>query len=133
MWIPAEPIAIGIIHSTVKQAPISIGPIFVGISLSCSSTHPIRPIASENWDFGNREPIGLGDMSEADGAIPGTAEGDQAIQSTRTQMASIDIGYYQIGMNDNLLRPIAISLTVKTNTTAQILQTHSMCGVLLFT
>ena len=62
---------------------------------------------SQNWDFGNREPIGLGDMSEADGAIPGTAEGDPGHPvNTHTNGFDIDIGYYQIGMNDNLLRPI---------------------------
>ena len=62
---------------------------------------------SQNWDFGNREPIGLGDMSEADGAVSGTAEGDPGHPvNTHTNGFDIDIGYYQIGMNDNLLRPI---------------------------
>ena len=46
-------------------------------------------------------------MSEADGAIPGTAEGDPGHPvNTHTNGFDIDIGYYQIGMNDNLLRPI---------------------------
>ena len=30
---------------------------------------------SEGWSFGNGGPLGLGDMSEADGAIPGTSVG----------------------------------------------------------
>ena len=62
---------------------------------------------SQNWNFGNGEPIGLGDMSEADGAIPGTAEGDPGHpEGSHTDGFDIDIGYYQIGIGDNLLRPI---------------------------
>ena len=43
---------------------------------------------SQNWDFGNREPIGLGDMS-VDGAIPEPLKATRNIQSTHTPMGSI--------------------------------------------
>lgn len=31
---------------------------------------------ADGWDLGNHQPIGLGDMSEADGSIPGTSIGE---------------------------------------------------------
>ena len=59
------------------------------------------------WDFGNDEPIGLGDMSEADGNIPGTSIGDPGHpDGTHVDGHDMDIGYFQVGQPDNVLRPI---------------------------
>ena len=60
-----------------------------------------------SWDFGNGEPLGLGDMSEADGSIPGTSDGDPGHPpSTHENGFDMDIAYFQVGTPDNLLRPI---------------------------
>ena len=62
---------------------------------------------AQGWDFGNGEPLGLGDMSEANGAIPGTAEGDPGHpEGTHVDGHDMDIAYFQVGTADNLLRPI---------------------------
>ena len=59
------------------------------------------------WPFGNGGPIGLADMSEADGAIPGTSVGSPDHPSlTHTDGFDIDIAYFQTGTSDNLARPI---------------------------
>ena len=61
---------------------------------------------SQNWDRGNHAPLGLGDMSEANGAIPGTSDGDPGHPpGSHTDGLDLDIAYYQTG-NDNLLRPV---------------------------
>ena len=59
------------------------------------------------WDTGNGGALGLGDMSEVNGAIPGTAIGSPGHpENTHTNGFDIDLGYYQINTTDNRLRPI---------------------------
>lgn len=61
----------------------------------------------KHWAFGNHAPLGLGDMSEANGAIPGTSRGQPGHPSgTHTNGLDMDIGYYQVGTSDNRLRPV---------------------------
>ncbi|MDP2341910.1 MAG: hypothetical protein Q8O67_13210 [Deltaproteobacteria bacterium] len=63
--------------------------------------------ASANWPFGNGEPIALGDMSEANGAIPGTSDGEPGHpEGTHEEGRDMDIGYFQIAAVDNKLRPV---------------------------
>ncbi|MCA9583685.1 MAG: hypothetical protein KC416_17930, partial [Myxococcales bacterium] len=60
-----------------------------------------------NWEFANGGPIAWGDMSEANGAIPGTAVGQPGHpQGTHVGGRDIDIGYFQTGTPDNKLRPV---------------------------
>jgi len=76
---------------------------------------------TKDWDFRDFEPLELADMSEADGAIPGTSTGNPGHPpGTHTGGHDIDLAYYQIkapdlwlkaenGSSDNggnLLRPI---------------------------
>ena len=62
---------------------------------------------STGWATGNGGALGLGDMSEANGAIPGASIGQPGHpQGTHTNGYDIDLGYYQIGTADNRLRPI---------------------------
>ena len=62
---------------------------------------------SAGWSFGNGEPIGLGDMSEGDGAIPGTSVGSPGHPAgTHVDGHDIDIAYYQTGTSDNRLRAV---------------------------
>jgi len=62
---------------------------------------------SAGWRFGNRGPLGLGDMSESDGAIPGTSIGSPGHPpGTHLDGADMDIGYYQTGTSNNRLRAI---------------------------
>ena len=62
---------------------------------------------SADWDFGNLEPLGLGDMSEGDGAIPGSREGQPGHpQGTHVDGHDMDIAYYQVGTPDNRLRSV---------------------------
>lgn len=59
------------------------------------------------WNTGNGGLIGLGDMSEANGAIPGTSVGQPGHPAgTHVDGVDIDIGYFQAGTVDNKLRPI---------------------------
>lgn len=59
------------------------------------------------WTFGNGGPLGLGDMSEADGAIPGTSVGSPGHPpGTHVNGHDIDIAYYQTGTPDNKLRSV---------------------------
>lgn len=59
------------------------------------------------WTFGNGGPLGLGDQSEANGAIPGTSIGEPGHPAgTHTNGHDIDLGYYQVSTPDNRLRPI---------------------------
>ncbi len=60
------------------------------------------------WSGGNGEPLGLGDMSEANGNIPGSRENDPGHPAgTHEDGNDMDIGYYQTaGVPDNKLRPI---------------------------
>lgn len=60
-----------------------------------------------NWTPGNRQPLGLGDMSESNGAIPGTSVGRPGHpKNTHTNGRDIDIAYYQLKGPDNHLRPV---------------------------
>jgi hypothetical protein len=59
------------------------------------------------WTTGNGGPLGLGDMSESNGAIPGTSIGQPGHPAgTHVNGNDIDVGYYQLGTADNRLRPI---------------------------
>jgi len=59
------------------------------------------------WDSGIGGALGLGDMSEVDGAIPGTAIGRPGHPATtHVNGYDIDLAYYQIGTPDNKLRPV---------------------------
>jgi hypothetical protein len=62
---------------------------------------------SAGWTVGNGGPIGLGDMSEKNGAIPGTSVGQPGHpKGTHTNGFDMDLGYYQQNTPDNKLRPI---------------------------
>jgi hypothetical protein len=59
------------------------------------------------WTEGNGGRLGLGDMSEANGAIPGTAEGSPGHPAgSHVDGYDIDTAYYQTGTADNRLRPV---------------------------
>ncbi len=59
-----------------------------------------------SWS-GTARALGLGDMSEANGAIPGTSIGSPGHPAgTHTNGYDIDLAYYQLGTTDNKLRPI---------------------------
>lgn len=65
-----------------------------------------------NWNFGNGGEIGLGDMSEANGAIPGTSANSPGHpQGTHVNGRDIDIGYFQTGTPDNKLRPVCAHIS----------------------
>ncbi len=60
-----------------------------------------------SWDTGDGGALGLGDMSEQNGAIPGTSIGQPGHPAgTHTNGRDIDLAYYQIGQTNNRLRPI---------------------------
>ncbi len=62
---------------------------------------------SAGWNTGNGGALGLGDMSEANGAIPGTAVNQPGHpKSTHTNGFDIDLAYYQKNTANNYLRPI---------------------------
>ena len=59
------------------------------------------------WTSGIGGALGLGDMSESNGAIPGTSVGSPGHPpNTHTNGYDIDLAYYQLGTSDNRLRPI---------------------------
>lgn len=59
------------------------------------------------WTFGNQQPLGLGDMSESNGAIPGTSVGQPGHPAgTHTNGRDMDIAYYQLNAPNNQLRPV---------------------------
>lgn len=62
------------------------------------------------WETGNGLPLGLGDMSESNGAIPGTREGQPGHpEGTHEDGYDMDIAYYQTAAApDNKLRPICL-------------------------
>ena len=63
-----------------------------------------------NWTSGNRDPLGLGDMSESDGAIPGTSINRPGHPpGTHLNGYDIDLAYYQINTPDNRLREVCDS------------------------
>lgn len=56
---------------------------------------------------GTARALGLGDMSEVNGAIPGTSIGSPGHPAgTHVNGRDIDLAYYQLGTVDNKLRPI---------------------------
>lgn len=61
----------------------------------------------EGWKTGNGLPVGLVDMSESNGAIPGTSVGSPGHPAgTHTNGKDIDISYFQVTSADNRARPI---------------------------
>ena len=61
---------------------------------------------SEGWP-GNGGPLGLGDMSEEDGTIPGTSIGQPGHPAnTHEDGYDMDIAYYQVNTADNKLRSV---------------------------
>ena len=62
---------------------------------------------AENWAFGNGESIGLIDMSEQDGSIPGTSIGQPGHPTgTHTNGVDIDLAYFQTDTSDNRARTV---------------------------
>ncbi len=62
---------------------------------------------AKNWTPGNMKPLGLGDMSEADGSIPGTSIGQPGHPAgTHENGYDMDIAYYQLKGQNNYLREI---------------------------
>jgi hypothetical protein len=60
-----------------------------------------------DWTYGTLEPLGLGDMSEADGSIPGTSIGYPGHPpGTHEYGLDIDTAYFQVYSGDNLLRQV---------------------------
>lgn len=59
-----------------------------------------------DWDYGNLAPIGLGDMSEADGSVPGTSTGNAGHPYGHQYGLDIDTAYFQVFAPDNLLRAV---------------------------
>ncbi len=65
-----------------------------------------------SWNTGNGGALGLGDMSEANGAIPGTSIGQPGHPAgTHQNGLDMDIAYFQAGTPDNKLRPICPHLS----------------------
>ena len=62
---------------------------------------------ARSWTVGNGGRLGLGDMSEADGAIPGTSVGSPGHPAgTHVDGHDMDIAYFQVGTADNRLRSV---------------------------
>jgi hypothetical protein len=62
---------------------------------------------AKDWPGGNGHPLGLGDMSEGNGNIPGTSDGDPGHPNgTHINGRDMDIAYYQQTGPDNHLRPV---------------------------
>lgn len=60
-----------------------------------------------DWEPGNKKPLGLGDMSESDGAIPGSSNGRPGHpKGTHVNGRDMDIAYYQLLGDDNRLRAV---------------------------
>jgi len=60
-----------------------------------------------DWEYWNYSPIGLMDMSEADGSIPGTSTGSPGHPAgTHENGNDMDIAYYQLYAPDNYPRSI---------------------------
>jgi hypothetical protein len=71
----------------------------------------VRCMTKDRWDFGsgsnNEAALGLGDMSEANGDIPGESIGSPGHPpGTHVDGSDMDIGYYQLGAADNKLRSV---------------------------
>lgn len=62
---------------------------------------------AKGWNTGNGGAIGLGDMSEKDGSIPGTSIGQPGHpKGTHVNGYDMDIAYYQAGTPNNYLRSV---------------------------
>ena len=62
---------------------------------------------AKTWTPGNMQPLGLGDMSEADGSIPGTSIGQPGHPAgTHVDGYDMDIAYFQLTGTNNYLREI---------------------------
>jgi len=62
---------------------------------------------ADKWEFGNGGPLGLIDMSEEDGSIPGTSIGQPGHpQGTHVNGFDIDVAYYQVNTANNQARPV---------------------------
>ena len=60
-----------------------------------------------DWETGNGMPLGLIDMSEENGAIPGTSIGSPGHPGgTHVNGHDIDLAYFQTGSRDNQARPV---------------------------
>lgn len=60
-----------------------------------------------DWKSGNGAPLGLGDASDVDGNIPGTAYGKpRHPRASHEHGRDIDIAYYQRGVADNRVQPV---------------------------
>ncbi|MBD3240114.1 MAG: hypothetical protein GF331_05970 [Chitinivibrionales bacterium] len=69
-------------------------------------SHTVRCM-SEAWGYGLDMPIGLGDMSESDGSCPGAREGSCGYQpGVHIDGRDVSVAYYQLGTQDNNLRPV---------------------------
>ncbi len=111
-------------HELVKIAPIGRGYIDVHLDAEAdteTSTSYLRrdlmmlveyaaakvACKADDWSTGNGGLIALGDMSERDGATPGTRTGSpRHPPNTHTHGRDIDIAYFQRDTLDNQLRPI---------------------------
>ena len=66
---------------------------------------------ADGWSTGHGGPLGLGDMSEANGAIPGTSDGDPGHPpGTHIDGYDMDAAYFQVGTADNKLRAVLRAL-----------------------
>jgi len=73
---------------------------FAAAKVACKAT---------DWEYGSVDPIGLGDSSEADGAIPGTSQGYLGHPlGSHENGKDIDIAYFQLFSPDNNLRPVGV-------------------------
>ncbi|MEZ4225538.1 MAG: hypothetical protein R3B13_31590 [Polyangiaceae bacterium] len=62
---------------------------------------------AKGWTTGNGGAVAFGDMSEADGSIPGTSVGSPGHPAgTHVNGFDMDIGYFQVNTANNYLRPI---------------------------
>ncbi len=62
---------------------------------------------SQGWSYEPYQPLGLGDMSEGDGAIPGASRGSPGHPAgTHVDGSDMDIAYYQLGQPNNVLRSV---------------------------
>jgi len=69
----------------------------------------VQHAAARVADAMGGHPVTLLDMSERDGAIPGTAQGFPAHPfGSHTDGHDIDVAYYQLGTPDNHVRPVCV-------------------------
>ena len=62
---------------------------------------------AKSWGGGNGHPLGLGDMSESNGAIPGTSIGQPGHPpNTHVNGYDMDIAYYQTKGTNNYLKAV---------------------------